>query len=206
MRFLRRGILLLALGFGCASPPSGESSYTPAPGHWPQWRGPKRDNVSAEIGLLKEWPEGGPKLLWKTTGLGESMAPVSVAGGLIFTLGYREDKEFVTAFHEELNRETRSREAALGQRRRDLAQVQHKLDGLIDAIAGGLRSASLQEKLGKLEAQKAANAQAQLANERLASEVRDLKEGLEMVEEKARFELGMLKPDEILVQLSTAKR
>ena len=32
---------------------------------WPQWRGPKRDGVSAETGLLKEWPEGGPKLAWK---------------------------------------------------------------------------------------------------------------------------------------------
>ena len=54
----------------------------------------------------------------------------------------------------------------------------------------------------KLEAQKAANAQAQLANERLASEVRDLKEGLEMVEERARMELGMVKPNEILVNVS----
>ena len=51
----------------------------------------------------------------------------------------------------------------------------------------------------KLEAQKAANAQAQQANERLANEVRDLKEGLEMVEEKARSELGMVKPNEIFV-------
>ena len=54
----------------------------------------------------------------------------------------------------------------------------------------------------KLEAQKAANTQAQEANERLASEVRDLKEGLEIVEEKARSELGMVKPDEILVNIS----
>lgn len=54
----------------------------------------------------------------------------------------------------------------------------------------------------KLEAQKAANAQAQQANERLASEVRDLKEGLEMVEEKARMELGMVKPNEIFVHIS----
>ena len=53
----------------------------------------------------------------------------------------------------------------------------------------------------KLEEQRAANAQAQQANERLASEVRDLKEGLEMVEEKARMELGMVRPDEIYVQI-----
>ena len=54
----------------------------------------------------------------------------------------------------------------------------------------------------QLEAQKAANAQAQLANERLAAEVRDLKEGQEMVEERARAELGMVKPNEIYVQIA----
>jgi cell division protein FtsB len=54
----------------------------------------------------------------------------------------------------------------------------------------------------ELEAQKQKNAQAQLANDQLAAEVRDLKEGLEMVEEKARLELGMVKPNEIYVQIS----
>ena len=54
----------------------------------------------------------------------------------------------------------------------------------------------------KLEAQKARNAIAQQANDQLGSEVRDLKEGLEMVEEKARGELGMVKPNEILVQVA----
>ena len=59
--------------------------------------------------------------------------------------------------------------------------------------------ASLQRKLDE---QKMRNAQAQQANERLASEVRDLKEGLDMVEEKARSELGMVKPNEIFVQVA----
>jgi len=54
----------------------------------------------------------------------------------------------------------------------------------------------------KLDAQNAANAKAQQANEQLASEVRDLKEGLEMVEEKARMELGMVKPNEVFVNVS----
>jgi cell division protein FtsB len=65
---------------------------------------------------------------------------------------------------------------------------------------GSVRNVSEMQK--KLEAQKAANLQAQQANERLASEVRDLKEGLEMVEEKARSELGMVKPNEIFVNVS----
>ena len=53
----------------------------------------------------------------------------------------------------------------------------------------------------KLDEQKARNALAQQANARLAAEVRDLQEGLEMVEEKARAELGMVKPNEVLVQI-----
>lgn len=56
----------------------------------------------------------------------------------------------------------------------------------------------------KLQAHKAANVRAAQANERLASEVRDLREGLEMIEEKARMELGMVKPNEIYVQVSAA--
>lgn len=53
-----------------------------------------------------------------------------------------------------------------------------------------------------IDAQKAANAAARQANERLTSEVNDLKEGLDMVEEKARSELGMVKPNEIFVQFT----
>ena len=52
----------------------------------------------------------------------------------------------------------------------------------------------------QLRAQQAKNDVAQTRNDRLSAEVRDLKEGLEMVEEKARSELGMLKADEIYVQ------
>ena len=58
----------------------------------------------------------------------------------------------------------------------------------------------------KLAAQRSTIALARHRNEQLSAEVSDLKEGLEMVEEKARFELGMIKPDEILVQLSTPRR
>ncbi len=54
----------------------------------------------------------------------------------------------------------------------------------------------------QLEQQAIKNGAAQLANDRLAAEVRDLKEGLEMVEEKARLELGMVKSNEIFVQVA----
>jgi cell division protein FtsB len=54
----------------------------------------------------------------------------------------------------------------------------------------------------QLSRQQAANETASARNTRLEAEVRDLREGLEMVEEKARSELGMVKPDEILVQVA----
>ncbi len=60
----------------------------------------------------------------------------------------------------------------------------------------------MMELRARLAEQQAANQTARARNGQLVAEVRDLKEGLEMVEEKARFDLGMIKPDEILIQLS----
>jgi cell division protein FtsB len=62
------------------------------------------------------------------------------------------------------------------------------------------------ELRSKLTAQQAVNDTARQRNQQLAAEVNDLKEGLEMVEEKARSELGMIKPDEIFVQIATPRR
>jgi len=61
---------------------------------------------------------------------------------------------------------------------------------------------SVSEMQRRLSEQTVKNAQAQADNERLAAEVKDLREGLEMVEEKARQELGMVKPNEIFVQIA----
>lgn len=55
----------------------------------------------------------------------------------------------------------------------------------------------------QLQDQTARNDAAQARNEQMAAEVRDLQEGLDMAEEIARTELGMVKPDEIYVQIST---
>lgn len=64
-------------------------------GDWPQWRGQDRTNASGETGLLKQWPAGGPPLVWRATGIGAGIHPVSVAGGRVFTVGNREGGEFV---------------------------------------------------------------------------------------------------------------
>jgi len=63
---------------------------------------------------------------------------------------------------------------------------------------GGIPGAMRQQ--AKLDAKLQANAELGRANQRLAAEVDDLRQGLEMVEERARGDLGMVKPDEILVQ------
>ena len=61
---------------------------------------------------------------------------------------------------------------------------------------------NVREMQQRLTDQLAKNAKSQTNNDQLAAEVRDLKEGLEMVEEKARSELGMVKPNEIFIQVN----
>lgn len=52
-----------------------------------QWRGPDRDGKYPQTGLLKQWPEKGPKLLWSFEGLGAGHGSVSIDGDRIFVLG-----------------------------------------------------------------------------------------------------------------------
>ena len=67
---------------------------------WPQWRGPDRTGLSNETGLLKEWPEGGPRQAWKITGLGEGYATPSVSGGRIYLLGTVGNDEYLICLDE----------------------------------------------------------------------------------------------------------
>jgi len=67
-------------------------------GNWPQWRGPNRDGVSKETGLLKQWPATGPTLVWKATGAGRGYSSFAVSNGRLFTMGLRGDREYVIAF------------------------------------------------------------------------------------------------------------
>lgn len=65
---------------------------------WPQWRGPNRDGRSAETGLLKAWPAGGPPLAWRATGAGSGYSSFATSGGRLYSLGARGSTEFVVAF------------------------------------------------------------------------------------------------------------
>ena len=65
---------------------------------WPQWQGPNRDSVTLETGLLKEWPVGGPVLLWSADGCGKGYSSVAVTEKMIYTAGTMNNQTYVMAF------------------------------------------------------------------------------------------------------------
>ncbi len=66
-------------------------------GDWPQWRGPNRDGISVETGLLREWPEGGPKVVWQVDSVGVGYSSLALKDGRIFTQGDLDGVEHVIA-------------------------------------------------------------------------------------------------------------
>ncbi|MHC4402974.1 MAG: PQQ-binding-like beta-propeller repeat protein [Planctomycetota bacterium] len=64
---------------------------------WPQFHGPKGDNISPETGLLKAWPTEGPPLVWKVTGIGNGYSSVSLSGGLIYAAGNVDSDTVISA-------------------------------------------------------------------------------------------------------------
>ena len=69
---------------------------------WPQWRGPQRDGISKETGLLKQWPKEGPKLLWQVKDIGAGYSTPSVVGKRLYLVSNEgTEKEFVQALEAE---------------------------------------------------------------------------------------------------------
>lgn len=66
---------------------------------WPQWRGPERTGISAETGLLKQWPPNGPPQVWAASGLGEGYGSIAVSGGRIFVQGLRNRQSIVLSLN-----------------------------------------------------------------------------------------------------------
>ncbi|HLO00156.1 MAG TPA: PQQ-binding-like beta-propeller repeat protein [Pyrinomonadaceae bacterium] len=65
---------------------------------WPQWRGPERNGISQERGLLKQWPAAGPKLLWQVNEIGDGYSTPAVVGTRIYLMSNRGmENEFVQA-------------------------------------------------------------------------------------------------------------
>src|SRR3954451_18731708 len=67
------------------------------PADWPQFRGPERNGISQETGLLHSWTEKGPPVLWTASGLGEGYSSISIANGHIYTMGDRQREAHVIA-------------------------------------------------------------------------------------------------------------
>jgi outer membrane protein assembly factor BamB len=84
------------LGFGApAFTPQANAAVS---ADWPQWRGPNRDGHSLEKGLQKQWPEGGPRLLWQQNEIGSGYSTPSVVGNTLYLLSNAGlDDEFVAA-------------------------------------------------------------------------------------------------------------
>ena len=64
--------------------------------NWPQWQGPGRDNISTETGLLKQWPQGGPEMIWSVNGIGHGYSSPSIMNGKIYITGMVEDTGILT--------------------------------------------------------------------------------------------------------------
>ena len=72
---------------------------------WPQWQGPDRNSISRETGLLKQWPQEGPPLAWKITGLGGGDSAPAIAAGQIYGMANRGEDEVVWALSEKDGKE-----------------------------------------------------------------------------------------------------
>ncbi|HKF57207.1 MAG TPA: PQQ-binding-like beta-propeller repeat protein, partial [Blastocatellia bacterium] len=87
----------LCLFFSLVSP-AGSAAPDAAAHDWPQWRGPARNGISQESGLLKQWPSGGPKLIWQVNDIGDGFSTPSVVGSRIYLMSNRGmENEFVQA-------------------------------------------------------------------------------------------------------------
>jgi outer membrane protein assembly factor BamB len=92
----------IALSVACdAQPPRGRTTPADVANRdtrdWPQWRGPNRDGISADKNLLGKWPEDGPPIAWKGTGVGKGHSSVSVADDRVYTMGDKGDTCYLFA-------------------------------------------------------------------------------------------------------------
>ncbi len=77
-------VIVLSLALGLSLMPRAQAQKT---ADWPSWRGPNRDAISTETGLLNHWEGDGPPLLWRAKGFGSGYSSLTIAGGKIYTMG-----------------------------------------------------------------------------------------------------------------------
>ena len=91
--YIRNGFIIVLIGtLFCGV------TYAQEKNQWPNFHGESRDNKSSETGLLKEWPETGPELLWTIEGLGRGYSSVSIVDGFLYTAGVVDKQTVVFAF------------------------------------------------------------------------------------------------------------
>jgi len=151
MKMIRVLLLALMVCFGVATQAMAQSAAQAA--NWPQWRGPNRDGISKETGLLKQWPTEGPALVWKATGAGRGYSSFSVANGKLYTMGLRGDREFVIAFDVATGKESwaTAHGGAFRNDRGDGPRGTPTLDGdRVYALGGDGDLSALDARTGKL--------------------------------------------------------
>jgi len=92
LRSLCAGALTIVLGVGAVGAQQASTD-------WPQWRGPERSGVSAESGLLTQWPTSGPPLVWTASQLGSGFGSLAVAGGRVFVQGMKDRQSVVSSLN-----------------------------------------------------------------------------------------------------------
>ena len=121
--------------------------------NWPQWRGPNRDGISKETGLLKQWPAEGPALIWKAAGAGRGYSSFSVSNGKLYTMGLRGDREYIVAFDVATGKEAwaTAHGSAFRNDRGDGPRGTPTIDGdRLYALGGSGDLSALEAKTGKL--------------------------------------------------------
>jgi outer membrane protein assembly factor BamB len=106
---------------------------------WPQWRGPNRDDVSKEKGLLRSWPKEGPKLLWTCKEAGAGYSGPAIVGKTLYTMGAEGKKEYVLAIDTEKGKKLWSTEGGplYGDERGEGPRCTPTVDGdLLFALGG----------------------------------------------------------------------
>ena len=93
---LRRS-LLAGVGWLLAGASISSAQVPFEPGDWPQWRGPNRDGIALDKGLLKEWPKDGPPVVWQVDDVGVGYSSLAIQGDRIYTMGDLDGIEHVMA-------------------------------------------------------------------------------------------------------------
>ena len=90
MKHLTAVAILFCLPLSAAS-----TNPSAASADWPQWRGPDRNGIAKETGLLKAWPAAGPTVVWSIANIGEGYGSISIKGDRIFVQGVKDKQSSV---------------------------------------------------------------------------------------------------------------